>query len=48
VIDLKKGCVRKLEALARWHHPTLGPVAPALFVNLAEESGDRRRSIYGF
>ena len=43
VIDIKKGCVRKLEALARWHHPTLGPVAPALFVNLAEESGDMPR-----
>src|SRR6202167_5958498 len=43
VIDIKQGCVRKLEALARWHHPTLGPVAPALFVNLAEESGDMPR-----
>jgi diguanylate cyclase (GGDEF)-like protein len=43
VIDIKQGCVRKLEALARWHHPTLGQVAPALFVNLAEESGDMPR-----
>ena len=43
VIDIKRGCVRKLEALARWHHPTLGPVSPALFINLAEESGDMPR-----
>jgi len=27
------------EALARWEHPTLGPVPPALFVPLAERHG---------
>jgi diguanylate cyclase (GGDEF)-like protein len=43
VIDIKQGCVRKLEALARWQHPTLGPVSPAQFINLAEESGDMPR-----
>jgi diguanylate cyclase (GGDEF)-like protein len=43
VIDIKQGCVRRLEALARWDHPTLGPVSPALFINLAEESGDMPR-----
>jgi diguanylate cyclase (GGDEF)-like protein len=43
VIDIKKGCVRKLEALARWNHATMGAVSPALFVNLAEESGDMPR-----
>jgi len=43
VIDIKRGCVRKLEALARWHHPTMGAVSPALFINLAEESGDMPR-----
>lgn len=43
VIDIKQGCVRKFEALARWHHPTLGPVSPGQFINLAEESGDMPR-----
>ena len=27
------------EALARWSHPTLGPVSPAEFVQLAEQNG---------
>ncbi|MBD8871280.1 sensor domain-containing phosphodiesterase [Rhodanobacter sp. DHB23] len=28
-----------LEALARWRHPTLGPVSPGTFVPLAEQAG---------
>ncbi len=27
------------EALARWEHPTRGPISPAVFITLAEESG---------
>jgi diguanylate cyclase (GGDEF)-like protein len=43
VIDLKQGTVPALEALARWTHPTLGPIAPAQFISLAEESGEMPR-----
>ena len=33
------GVVSGVEALARWHHPTRGEVAPDVFVGIAESSG---------
>ena len=39
IVDLATGAVLKAEALARWTHPTRGPVSPAVFIPLAEEMG---------
>ncbi len=36
VIDVSTGEVVGVEALARWHHPTLGEIRPERFVALAE------------
>jgi len=38
-IDIKTGLARGFEALARWDHPTRGPVPPSAFIPLAEYSG---------
>jgi predicted signal transduction protein with EAL and GGDEF domain len=39
VVSIRTGQVVALEALARWHHPTKGNVAPIDFIPLAEETG---------
>lgn len=37
--DLRTGKVFGMEALIRWHHPSMGMVSPAKFIPLAEDTG---------
>ncbi|MGF3023393.1 sensor domain-containing phosphodiesterase [Methylobacterium aquaticum] len=39
VVDLAGGRVAAVEALLRWNHPDRGPLGPAAFLSLAEETG---------
>ncbi len=39
VVALQERCVVGAEALLRWNHAVRGPVAPDLFIPMAEESG---------
>ncbi|MEM7077424.1 MAG: EAL domain-containing protein [Pseudomonadota bacterium] len=39
IIDLEEGRMMSAEALLRWHHKTLGPLSPAEFVPVAEDTG---------
>lgn len=39
LIDIASGEIVALEALARWTHPELGPIAPTEFVAVAERTG---------
>ena len=39
IIDLRRNAIAGFEALARWDHPTLGMISPAVFVPIAEDSG---------
>lgn len=38
IINAATGHINAFEALARWTHPTIGPINPADFVRLAEET----------
>jgi diguanylate cyclase (GGDEF)-like protein/PAS domain S-box-containing protein len=39
IVETTTGRVRKAEALLHWEHPEFGPVSPAIFIPLAEETG---------
>jgi EAL domain-containing protein (putative c-di-GMP-specific phosphodiesterase class I)/CRP-like cAMP-binding protein len=39
IVNLRDGTVAGFEALARWHHGTLGAVSPVEFIALAERTG---------
>ncbi|ABB56848.1 putative bifunctional diguanylate cyclase/phosphodiesterase [Synechococcus elongatus] len=39
IISLRTGQIISLEALLRWNHPHFGYISPALFIPLAEDSG---------
>lgn len=38
-VELRKGRITSMEALARWHSPVLGHVSPAEFIPVAERAG---------
>ncbi len=38
-INVRDGLVSAVEALARWHHPRVGPVPPRVFIPIAEDTG---------
>ncbi|MEP7036311.1 MAG: EAL domain-containing protein [Actinomycetota bacterium] len=39
VVELAAGSMVSAEALLRWDHPDLGPISPAEFIPIAEETG---------
>ncbi|WP_242402248.1 EAL domain-containing protein [Methylophilus sp. OH31] len=40
IVSLHNGKIVKAEALMRWQHPERGLISPALFIPVAEETGD--------
>lgn len=39
IVDASSGCVLSVETLIRWQHPTKGLLPPALFMPIAEQTG---------
>ncbi|OZG30727.1 hypothetical protein BH683_002390 [Williamsia sp. 1138] len=39
IVDIDANRIVAIEALARWNHPTLGPIGPTEFVAVAERTG---------
>ena len=39
IFELVTGCLTGFEVLARWTHPEKGPIPPAQFIRVAEETG---------
>ncbi len=39
IVDARTRATNSVEALARWTHPTLGPISPMTFITIAEETG---------
>lgn len=39
IIEIKNGDLLGFEALARWNHPQLGAISPAVFIPIAEQIG---------
>lgn len=39
IMNLETGFVDGFEALMRWHHPEKGPISPAVFIPIAEDTG---------
>ncbi|WP_020161408.1 EAL domain-containing protein [Methylobacter marinus] len=39
IVEMATGVIHKAEALIRWQHPIRGPISPAEFITIAEETG---------
>jgi diguanylate cyclase (GGDEF)-like protein len=39
IVEAQSERIVNVEALARWHHPTMGPISPDRFIPVAEQSG---------
>ena len=39
IVDLQNGHIAGFEALMRWEHPEKGPISPAVFIPVVEDSG---------